>query len=269
MMNHERFSEILAAYRPGEGLESDPEVREALAQADRDPALGTLLKESLEFDDAFSAKLKEAPVPDGLYERILARVESDSVGQSALPVNKQSKLIRFFHPAAFAAAAAIILLLALSFTFWNPPGPRHLPVPELQTAAVAPLLESANALYSRLNPSFVSHNGQDIIAYLKTRNGEVPASMPGNVSWGHAFACDVIEIDGKSVSIVCFKGQDENQTFHLFSFRKEDFERLVIPQNPIIITGSGPCSATWEKDNLIHVLYSNGGEKNLRQLLDI
>lgn len=269
-MNRDRISEILAAYRPGEGLEDDPEVREALALAEKDAALGEALRQSLAFDEAFSGKLREAPVPENLYGLILAKSRNHTKQLSENPGRpRENKILRFFHPAAFAAAAAIILLLALSFTFWNPPSPAGSAAPELQTASVASLLESANALYGRLNPSFVSRDGEEIVNFLKSRNGHIPSSIPGNVSWGHAFACDVMEVDGKTVSVVCFLGEEDTQTFHLFTFKRKDFERMDIPSNPRITSGNGPCSATWTHGQLIHVLYSNGGEKNLRQLLDI
>ena len=41
-MNRSRILEILEAYRPGEGLESDPEIRQALDEAAQDPELSEI-----------------------------------------------------------------------------------------------------------------------------------------------------------------------------------------------------------------------------------
>ena len=41
-MERQRIIEILEVYRPGEGLETDPEVRQALELATQDPELAKL-----------------------------------------------------------------------------------------------------------------------------------------------------------------------------------------------------------------------------------
>jgi hypothetical protein len=264
-MNKQRISEILEAYRPGEGLEADPEVRQALELAARDPELSALRREIEQFDQVFSEKLRSVEVPDSLYTDILERART----RQAAP-DKSAKILfaNWFHPMAFAAAAAIILLLALSFTFWNPPGPPD--VVRAQTAGFSnPVMETAKVLYANLSPSFRSREQGEIVNYLKTRGGTVPQSMPGGIGWDQTFACDVINVDGKTVSLVCFSKPGQSDKFHLFTFNRRDFEEIMIPSSPQITNDGKACCATWTDGELIHVLYSDSGEKNLRQLLDI
>lgn len=264
-MNRQRLSEILETYRPGEGLESDPEVRKALELCASDPELSGLRQNIEQFDRVFSERLRSVDVPESLYAEIL----NQEAGRKAVASGKGKVLFpSWFHPTAFAAAAAIILLLALSFTFWNPPAPQDSVV--VQSAGFDnTVLATANSLYANLNPAFRSREKAEIVSYLKTRGGTVPASMPGGVDWDQTFACDVIQVDGKTVSLVCFSDPEQSGKFHLFTFTRKDFQEARIPSTPRIEKDGDTSHAAWSDGELIHVLYSDRGEKNLRQLLDI
>lgn len=96
-MDSQQAREILSAYRPGRGEETDPQIAEALAQARRDPELGRWLEQQSAFDAVVVAKLKQVPVPAGLKSRILAA-----------PKIVQPQ-IRWFQPAYLAAAAAVLV----------------------------------------------------------------------------------------------------------------------------------------------------------------
>ena len=261
-MNQDRISEILSTYRPGEDLESDPEVRQALDLAETDAEWKACLDESLEFDEAFRSALARATVPDGLEDRILtARFRNPPTGRGA----HLRALSKWVHPASFGAAAAIIILLALSFTFWDRPAQ---PAPPLALAQ-DPITSTAQSLYASLNPSFKSRDGSAVREYLQSRNGITPASLPGDVVWDKAFACDVVEVDGYRVSIVCFKAPDDSRTMHLFTFQRKDFPGVSLPEQPQMRHHGSACCATWANDEVVHVLYSDKGEENLRALLDI
>lgn len=265
-MNTQRIIEILETYRPGEGLEADPEVVEALDLVSRDPELSALRESIGDFDRAFTGAVRSAEVPADLQERILAGPREQRQPDSA-GTPDPGKIIRWAHPAALAAAAAIILFLALSFTFWNRPG-AHAP----QSASFAgpgDLMATADRLYASLNPSFKSARGDEILQFLQSRGGAIPASMPGAFTWDHSFACDVIHIDGATVSIVCFKSPETSDTLHLFTFRRSEFPGFPAPASPKVRSDGKSCCATWAQGELIHVLYSDKGEEKLRQLLEI
>jgi hypothetical protein len=262
-MERTRIIEIIESYRPGEGLEADPEVREALELASKDPELEAMRRNSEQFDEAFGEKVRDIPVPEDLYANILAAAAKKETAIAP----PQSKIIRWLHPAAFAAAAAIVLLLALTFTFWSPP--ERAPVP-VDLAATPSLSETAQSLYANLNPSFRSRNGDQIRDYLQSHGGILPANMPSGFVWDHSFACDVIEVDGKRVSLICFSSPDGTDKLHLFTFYRDDFPQMEIPLIPKFERSGKACSATWMSDEQIHVLYSDSGnEENLRQILDI
>lgn len=265
-MNRARIIEIIEAYRPGEGLEADPEVREALELAAKDPGLSELRRQSQLFDAAFGDKVRDIAVPESLYGDILRAAAKLKERPVRGPANA---VINWFHPAAFAAASAIILFLALSFTFWNRPSSAQ-DRAQFQLAQADPVMQTAGKLYRNLNPSFRSRDGNEIREYLRNQNGLMPVNLPAGFAWDRSFACDVLDVEGKKVSLICFSSPDGNSKLHLFTFNRNDFPQIEIPLAPSIQKSDDCCSATWARDEMIHVLYSDdGNEENLRQLLDI
>jgi hypothetical protein len=266
-MNRARIIEIIESYRPGEGLETDPEVREALELAARDPELSELQQAARLFDEAFGEMVRDIDVPESLHGDILRAAAAVRAGKPEAAAWPGNVIVKWFHPAAFAAAAIIVLFLALSFTFWNRPGTR---ASDTQLAGANPLMETAQVLYQNLNPSFRSRDGNEIREYLRNRNGLMPVSLPAGFAWDRSFACDVLDVDGKKVSLVCFSSPDGTNKLHLFTFYRRDFPQTEVPLIPEIRKSEDCCSATWGQDDMIHVLYSdNGNEEKLREVLDI
>lgn len=263
-MERSRIIEIIESYRPGEGLEADPEVKEALELAAKDSELRELRRQVQLFDEAFGEKLRDIPVPETLYSDILAAHKMET---SAPAGDSRGKILSWLHPAAFAAAAAIVLLLALTFTFWKRPEPAPFPA---DLAQAATFTDTAHGLYANLKPSFRSRNGEGIREYLQNHGAFIPATMPSGFSWDRSFACDVVEVDGKKVSLICFASPDGSDKLHLFTFYKNDFPELPIPQSPVMDRAGKACSATWASDRQVHVLYSDSGDEEiLRRLLEI
>src|SRR6266853_2103288 len=101
-MDSRQAKEILLGYRPGVDDPSDPPIAEALRQLELDPDLARWFEQLQQADDAIRRQLREAPVPFGLKERILA----------------EQKIARpdfgWRKPAVIAAAAAVIVLSVLS-----------------------------------------------------------------------------------------------------------------------------------------------------------
>lgn len=266
-MNSDRILEILDSYRPGEGLEEDPEVRQALERATTDAELAERRHQGQLFDEAFGAKLRAVEAPESLRSAILLSHRSRTASPAQPPAAGRPRILQWIHPSAFAAAAAIILFLALSFTFLDRPAPSL--QTQMQVAGALPLMETAKALRANLNPSFRSRDSTELIAYLQDQGASLPGSMPKGFAWISAFACDVMQVDGRSVSLICFTCPESNEKFHLFTFRRSDFSNEALPSQPQMANDGQSCCATWADEEQVHVLYAEGGENNLRQLLDI
>jgi hypothetical protein len=263
-MERQRIIDILEAYRPGEGLEDDPEIRQALTLAEEDEGLRELRGQMEAFDGIFKNKVAQVEVPSDLQWKILSAAQKQ---QPEAPAAENS-LLAWLHPASFAAAAAIIILLALSFTFWNRP---ESPSPALALAAPLNIEQAAHSLYKELRPSFYPKEGSEVISFLKNKGAAVPANLPGGVAYDESFACDVVEVNGSKVSVICFKAPDNSKTMHLFTFDLSAFPATRASPVPTIRQDNGACCATWAdiEQNQVHVLYSDKGQENLRQVLDI
>lgn len=263
-MKDARIKEILEAYRPGQDLETDPEVRAALDATSGNAGLQAWRASVQAFDAAFGAQLRGVPVPEGLQARILEARSRQGKSPSA---GQTGKLLKWIHPAALAAAAAIIILLALSFTFWRQPGGSAAPV--AAQPEIPGLAETTRTLYASLSPSFKSQRGEEIQRYIQQHGGMVPENPPSGFTWDRSFACDIVDVNGKKVSIICFKPQGREEVVHLFTFHREDFPNEQIPASPWLRPLDGAHSATWGDEKAIHVLVSGSGEENLRAVLDI
>lgn len=264
-MKQSRIQEILRAYRQGENLEQDPEVRAALEASMANPQLQQLRAQQEAFDTAFADKLRQTPVPEGLHERILnAAAQADLPPSAQTPPTPEGNhsahpLLRWVHPAFFAVAATIIIFLALSFTFWNPP----------KTNTAQPeFVAIAKELHRSLNPDFVSSDHQALTEYIADRGAAVPASLPPAFSWDQSFACDVFEVNGSAVSLICFETAD-NGKLHLYTFDQNAFPNASLPQQPIVSQSDQPAWAAWKNESNIHVLFDYKGPENLRKALDI
>jgi len=271
MTNRDRIQEILLAYRPGEGLEADPEVAQALAAAREDPALGEWLRDIAAFDRVFADKVQAAPVPDGLQASILAAARAQAQTRSAQPAadTGRGKVLRWFHPAAFAAAAAILILLALSFTFWQRPGAPGAPMTAQASIVPNQLVQTALGLYASMRPDYRSQQGGEIRHYLASNGGTMPAKPPRGFCWTKTFACSVVKADGASVTLICFEAPDQSRSMHLFIFPRSAFPGLEIPERPQVQRSGSASFAAWAEDEQIHVLFSDKGEDNLRAVLEI
>jgi hypothetical protein len=267
-MNRQRISEILDGYRPGEDLESIPEVREALDALAADPELSELHQKNRAVDRAMAEGLQNIVVPSSLQEQIL-KAHEEAVETPAV--------IRWLHPSLFAIAASVVILLALTFTFWSRPEPTEAArLAAADPAPFTPALASGDAVIQQAIELFQSrpraHIGKSpdtFKAFLASEGATLPEQLPNALAWDHSIACDVVRIDGVPVSIVCFNTEDKGK-LHLISFPRKDFPLLPDNTDPRIRSGKDhPCWANWCDDKLVHVLYADRGESALRSALDI
>ena len=71
-MDKAQAKEILLSYRPGRDDTLDPQIAEALRLLDQDPELARWFVEQQRADEVIRARLRAAPVPADLKQRILA-----------------------------------------------------------------------------------------------------------------------------------------------------------------------------------------------------
>ena len=108
-MNRQRAQQVLARYRPGKDLATDPEVVAALALVEQDPELARWFEHDQAMDAALRRKLQGIPVPSGLEARILA----------ARPM-RIARPARWWATSLLPAAAAILVVFGASAVWLAP-----------------------------------------------------------------------------------------------------------------------------------------------------
>jgi hypothetical protein len=266
-MTTQEASQLLRLYRPEQGLENIPQMREALAMAASDPALHALIGSDAAFDAAMTARLRTSPVPDGLQSDLLNGLAS--LRPPALA--ESSRYIGWFHFLSLGAAAIITISLALFFTYWYEPGPLPAPVEFAEVdETLDPVISTADQLYAALQPKMRGQPANVMREFLISNGGALPQSMPPGFSWESSRACDIVDINGALVSVICFESPDKSGMLHLFTFRRSDFPHAQTARQPMVREREGAsCCATWADDDGIHVLYSEKGQENLRRTLAI
>lgn len=264
-MTRKEASKVLRSYRTGEGLETIPVVSEALEMARHDHTLKQEIGRDRAFDQAFSGALQGLETPSFFRESLIRELSDSQEAPAGLSRNG------WLHFVALGSAAVITIGLALFFTFWNSPS-STLPATNLYAEAnVLPetFLDVADSLYASLQPRVKRDSGRSFLEFVKSEGGILPRTLPNGFSWDTSIACDVIKHNGSIVSVVCFESPQRSGKMHLFTFRRSDFPQSDVPVKPVIRERKGSCCATWSDEHGIHVLYSEKGQENLRQALDI
>lgn len=266
-MNKQEASQILRAYVPDKDLEVIPEVRKALAFAERDPDLQAVIGSDRAFDASMTKVLRTAPVPKDLEAALIEWVSSQTnAGAVKQPVFPAA----WFHFLTLGAAAVVTVSLALFFTYvYEHPPVKPSPINTLSVAAPDPIIEAADALFAALQPRMRGQTPEVMRQFLISNGGHLPKILPPGFSWEASRACDVVEVDGARVSIICFESPDKSGMLHLFTFRRSDFPEARTPRQPVLRERSDSCCAAWSDEDGIHVLYSDKGRKNLHQALEI
>ena len=239
-MNRARAKEILAGYRPGKDLATDPELAPALALLEEDATLARWFEREQALDDALRRKLHEIPVPVGLQARILA--------------SRPKRVTRtgwWWNPSVLSAAAALLLVIGVSAVWLAPWHPRT------WSDYQAQVLKDVTGPYT-LDITTRSHDQvrRRMAAAGYPSDYRVPPGLQGyplegglKLRWG-----------GHKVSVVCF-GSDEE--------RKPDVWLIVSRRTPIPGAPAGATPefavigksrvARWADDGHVYIVATQDG----------
>jgi hypothetical protein len=239
---------ILSALRPDGPEASEADFAEALALAERDPALKAWWKAQREFDRKVAAKLAEVPLPEDLRETILA-----------------SRKIEPFRPRAsystWLAIAAMVAFLCVAGTFWEVS--TYGPVDREDYAQqILPMLGNDSPHLAMTTPDH-----DKITAWLKSQHapvGEMPAKFAAMPSLG----CQKYDIHGHTVSLVCF-GLENGGEAHLFIVDRSALNDPPEIGRPRFDTMQGWNVASWSDGKMSYLLATHASPDELKQLLSI
>jgi hypothetical protein len=246
-MDNNEAKLILSVYRPNGADARDPAFREALQQAERDPALKAWMAEQQAFDAEAAAAMADLPTSPEHRAAIAATIRVARLRPRP-----------FFRWRTLAAAAGVALLLAL----WSPWSRRdRLTLPDGRSIA-----EQA-AFLSEHHASFgmVSTDLEKLQAWIAARGSPLPTHVPPGLAGLHLLGCESWATTRGRVSLICFVDNDQ-LAYHLFVF-----DRLPEPPKDSNLPGiaaprferSGTWSfAVWQEEGRAHVLGTSrpGGE---------
>lgn len=233
-MDNREAKFILKAYRPEGRDAANPDFREALEQAERDPELGVWLQQERAFDDAFAAKLKEVPVPPNLKEEILA-------GQKIIPMPS----IWQRPPALVAmAAAAVFAIGLLLFTMLAPDmGAQQLAWKDFQKAAINKYEDPMFRLKK------MTDNTEEVRAWLAQEQAPRGFVLPEGMRQKPPVGCTTFKVDGHTVSLVCFMTKT-GELAHLFMMPRSGLSNPPQDGDPAFVKDGAWSTASWSDGKL-------------------
>jgi hypothetical protein len=239
-MNNEEARFRLRAYRPGGQDAGETAFAEALAQAERDPALRAWFAREQAFDAAVAAKVRTVQPPAGLREAILA-------GARVAPLRR-----RGFQPAWWAVAAAIVFAVTLG-AFWRLRSPS------------APLAEFARFAIDDLRHG--RHGGHGAVlgalqAALANPATHLAGGLPADFAQLESSGCRTLRFAGRDVLEVCF--QRAGSEFHFYVLPRDG---LRDAPGPYRLELSGATALAWNDARYVYAVVGQTDAETIGRLL--
>ena len=243
MMTPHEAQQVLLSWRPGCGLERDPEVAEALECAQRDSALGCWLEEQKQFHRKMQASLREVPLPEGLAEHIAT----------------QSRSARLTAPGwrwIIPLAAAAVLMVSL-LGWWLRPAPAD-SFPQFRDRMV-------RAVVRQYAMDIVSNDMTEIRRFLAQHQAPADYVLPQALARLPATGAGLLRWQDRRVSMVCLNSGEQGT---LFLFIVDSAAVLKGPgQTPDFEPVSKLATASWSQGGKTYVLAGPGGVEFLGRYL--
>ena len=243
-MNHHEAKFILRARRPGRQDAQDPVFADALAAAEKDPALKGWLENEMAFDRAMSAKLGEIQPPPGLKEAILAGARATHRPRA------------WWKNPIWIGLAAAIAITSVAVVRFAPSRPSAGDFSEFALHELATTHDSHNG-----------HRGD--LSALQARLSTAAQPLPGNIKLNadelHRLGCRTVSFNGREVFEICF--QREGNWYHLYASRVENFSRGTADARSLMKTEGHYTTTAWEDGQFAYALVTYDGVDALRRLI--
>jgi hypothetical protein len=248
----------LHAYDPARGEPPTEACAEAVEASLADHALRAWWDAEQSFDRAFGRKLGDLPVPADLPGRILRAAAEEAKVTPFRPAVEQTGGNRW-HWSSFAGAAAMVVFLALFFTFVRPNPAAAVPNQEVRTvmASLAGVLEGRTVETERRD------GFAELVSHLQTQGAPVPKFIPAGLPQEGGFACAHFEVNGIPVGMLCFRVDDG--VYHIFTIERRHFpQQREIPRQVVIQFGDHHCAA-WTREDQLYILATREPQEKLEK----
>lgn len=243
-MDKEQAKFVLGSFRPDGADAQDPEFAEALVLAAADRELGDWLARERAQDAAFAAALSDVEIPDDLRESILDVLRGSGEGEwtamdeelagalagvrapmglreqilAAMAVERgreepaARRATMWLRSASVAAAVALGAWLAFQVT-GEPPAtgrpPAEFTMVDMEREALGQLQRHFKV--ERGNPDHLP-----MFDFLAENGLPVPTEVPPGLQGAPVMGCQVMELDGRKASLVCFKMKESGMVHLVF-----------------------------------------------------
>ncbi|HEY0967737.1 MAG TPA: hypothetical protein VGD88_10135 [Opitutaceae bacterium] len=235
-MTTEQAKFILQACRPGGQDAADPAFVEALAQAERDPALKAWLERERAFDAQVVSKCKMVVPPASLRVAILAGGRASRRSQP-----QWRTLVGVGLAACFALIFGTVAVSRLSGS----------------DAYLDELVQHSLAEMSGPHP-----RGQPLDKYgelgvlLRDPAKRLGNNLPIDLDKLREIGCRSVQVAGKEVFEICFR---RDSFYHLYIARRADFSCRECEIEPMFRERGEFASVSWVDDDHVFVLVSRAG----------
>ena len=249
-MDSERAKEVLLLYRPGTADDEDPEFREALDLARRDPELRQWFDEHSARQSMIRNRLKEIAVPAELKQQILERIAV----RDRVTVWWQQPVWR-----VLAAAAVIVLLIGVT---WFLPRPD----PGKSFAAYRQrMVGDIQRMYPAMD--MVTTNMAGILEYLAQKQDRATYVLPQPLKKLPGIGCAVLDWRSRKVSLICLDAGQQKELYLWIVDRTVFSDPPPVDQPQFGKKIGGLTSASWSHDDKAYILAGPGSEEFIKRFL--
>lgn len=252
-MNRDEAKVILLPYRHGTTDAADPQVAEALAQAERDQELKDWLVKHCARQFVLRENFRQIRAPAGLKEQIISEQQA-----------AQENVIFWWPKFALAAVAALVLLVAI-FPFWFPPRAYDDTLAVYQNRMVGVALRGYEM-------DLVTNNPEQIRAYLAQNHAQSDFILPGKLKQVKLAGCAVEGWQAGKVSMICFRTgkplePGAQSDLWLFVVDRASVREVSGGDSPQFVKINRLITATWTQGDKLYLLGTEGDEQTLKQYL--
>ena len=249
-MNNEEAKFLLQGYRPNGSDAQDPQFVEALEQVKRNPGLEQWFRQQQAVDSAISEKVCSLPVPPGLKDDILA-------GRKTLrPVSRWTR-----RTTLTALAACVLALLGLVALFMTSSDRQDF------TRYREDMVRFVTDVEQGREPLLLTSGDiAGIQAWMAENAADLKVKVPASLTAGSGVGCSVVDWNGESVALACFR-LEGGEVAHLLVINRQGLAGGPSTGVRCVASINGMNTAAWSSDDTTYLLVSSAPAERLQRLL--